>query len=159
MGFVSQDERPQSSNGSTTTSSRWVAAVLVAIVLAGAAAYYVLRPAPSPPPAEIASDPLLVEGRQLYLDRCVSCHGIAGHGDGPIAKGLQGPKPLDLSDRNWKHGDQPEQVLAVLTRGVKDTAMPGWTGTFRPGQIRAVAAYVYWLSKRPVPEALRKVVK
>lgn len=124
---------------------------LAGLVAAGAAAFVVLSRG-TPPPRAIADDPLLVEGRAIYLARCVSCHGESGKGDGPIAKGLSGPPPRDLTDREWKHGDAPERVLAVVRRGVRDTAMPGWEGQV---DVRAVTAYVYWLAGREVPESLR----
>jgi cytochrome c oxidase cbb3-type subunit 3 len=122
----------------------------------GFLAFYVLRSKPSPPPPEIAADPLLVEGRELYLQRCVSCHGASGRGDGPIAKSLAGPPPGDLTDDTWKHGDKPEQVLTVVARGVKDTAMSGWASQYSPAQLRALAAYTYYLAGRPVPPELRQ---
>jgi cytochrome c oxidase cbb3-type subunit 3 len=81
---------------------------------------------------------------------------VSGRGDGPIAKGLAGPPVGDLTDKTWKHGDRPEQVVGVVSAGVRDTAMPGWKGTFGPEDIRAVSAYVYHLAGRQVPEALRR---
>ena len=39
-----------------------------------------------PPPPEVAADPLLVRGREIYLDRCASCHGPSGRGDGPLCQ-------------------------------------------------------------------------
>ena len=130
---------------------------LGAIVLGAVAvgAFVSLRKPPSPPPAEIAHDPQLVEGRELFLSRCAGCHGEQGRGDGPIAKGLAGPPVGDLSDTYWKHGDRPEQVLRVVSDGVKDSAMSGWKGVFGPAKLRAVSAYVYYLAKREVPAELR----
>jgi cytochrome c oxidase cbb3-type subunit 3 len=113
------------------------------------------RPA-EPPPPEVARDPLLVAGRSVYLDRCVSCHGPKGKGDGPIAKGLAGPPVGDLSDQKWKHGDRPEQVVAVIAEGVKTSAMPGWRRTLSPDDLRAVAAFTYYLAGRDVPPSFRK---
>jgi cytochrome c oxidase cbb3-type subunit 3 len=122
----------------------------------GAAAIFLgLRPAASPPPAAIAGDALLVQGREKYLERCASCHGPLGKGDGPTAKSLAGPPVGDLTDRTWKHGDRPEQVLAVVAEGVRDTAMPGWGRVFGPSDVRAVSAYVYFLAGREVPPELR----
>jgi mono/diheme cytochrome c family protein len=35
-------------------------------------------------------------GRNEFLQSCASCHGIAGKGDGPVAKSLR-PRPADLT--------------------------------------------------------------
>ena len=141
------------------TSPRTIAVSIVlglaALVGLGWIAFVAFRPEASPPPAEIAGDALLVRGREVYLDRCASCHGATGHGDGPTAKGLAGPPVGDLTDDRWKHGDAPDQVLAVIRQGVKETQMPAW-GAFVPADdTKAAAAWVYHLAGRPVPEALR----
>ena len=153
---MSQPSNDVEARSKPPSVARWVILGAVVLVVAAAAAFTLLKTPPSPPPPEIASDPLLVTGRELYLARCVSCHGISGRGDGPIAKGLAGPPVGDLTDEIWKHGDRPEQVVGVVSAGVRDTAMPGWKGTFGPEDIRAVSAYVYYLARRPVPDALRK---
>ena len=126
-----------------------------AVVLALLTAVW-LRPKPAPTPAEIAGDPLLVEGHRLYQQRCISCHGPTGKGDGPIAASLQGVSPGNLSDDQWKHGDRPEQVIDVITRGVPGTSMSPWGSEFTADQIRAVTAYTYHLAGRPVPDVLRR---
>ena len=132
-----------------------VALAIVGMIAAGGFAYAVLGRRPDPPPPEIAADPLLVRGREIYLDRCASCHGPAGLGDGPLAKGLTGPPPRNLARDPWKHGEGPEQVLTVIGQGVKDAQMPGWAGTYGPEDLRAVAAYVYQVARKPVPDTLR----
>jgi cytochrome c oxidase cbb3-type subunit 3 len=128
----------------------------MATVLATAALLvWVSRPRPGPPPSDIADDRLLVVGREVFLDRCISCHGRSGRGDGPIARSLAGPPPGDLADHAWKHGNRPEQVLVVVGRGLPNTAMPGWSTVLSPAKLRAVCAYVYYLAGEPVPPALR----
>lgn len=129
---------------------------MVLLIALGALAFVGLRRGAGPPPAAIAGDPLLVEGREIYLARCTSCHGVTGKGDGPIGRSLAGPAPRDLTAPHWKHGDDPEQALGVVTQGVKDTAMAGWGSTLGPEGTRAVTAYVYHLAGRPVPERLRQ---
>jgi cytochrome c oxidase cbb3-type subunit 3 len=121
----------------------------------GLIAMQVFRFDPGPPPAEIASDELLVLGRKLYLERCTTCHGSDGLGNGPLARSLGGPPPGNLTDDEWKHGDLPDQVRRVIAEGVPGTSMTGWANTFEPGEIDALAAYIYYLADRPVPDSLR----
>ena len=104
----------------------------------------------------MAGDPLLAQGRTIFLGRCATCHGNEGRGDGPIAGNLIGPPVGNLTDDEWKHGDRPDQVLAVIDKGVPNTRMEGWSRVLDPPELRAVAAYVYYLAKRPVPDELRK---
>lgn len=128
---------------------------MAVIVTAGLVAFNVHRPSASPPPSEIANDSLLVTGRVVFLDRCASCHGASGLGDGPTSKGLPGPPVGNLTDDKWKHGDKPEQVVGVIRNGVKGAQMPAWGGLISDASIRSVSAYVYHLSGRTVPSELR----
>jgi cytochrome c oxidase cbb3-type subunit 3 len=136
-------------------AARLVGAGVLALALAGGLAFVLLR-RPSPPPAAIAGDPLLVRGREVFLERCQSCHGAGGKGDGPIAKGLSGPPVGDLTDTTWKHGDRPEEVQGVINKGVPTASMPGFGRTLGAEDVRSVTAYVYYLARREVPAELRK---
>ncbi|RUL87533.1 c-type cytochrome [Tautonia sociabilis] len=143
---------PSGSNGMFTTIA--VAAVLI---LAALTAGLVANRRPAGDPGALAggdAEALVAEGKRLYDWRCVSCHGPSGRGDGPIARSLQGPGPGDLTDDEWTHGDAPDQVLAVITKGVPDTQMAGWDTAFNPDELRALAAYMYRLAGREVPEDL-----
>jgi mono/diheme cytochrome c family protein len=148
-------EPEPSARGIDRAVARYVLIGLATLIVMGAIAFSALRKQAAPPPREIAGDPLLVDGFVVYRERCVSCHGASGRGDGPIAKALAGPKVGDLTDATWKHGDEPAKVREVISKGVADSAMPGWGGTFSPDQIRAVTAYVYHLAGRHVPAELR----
>ena len=130
--------------------------LMMAGLLAGGFVAFRLLSHPTPAPPEVAGDPLLAQGRTIFLGRCATCHGAEGRGDGPIAANLSGPPVGNLTDHDWKHGDRPEQVTAVIARGVPGTRMEGWSHVLDPPEVRAVAAYVYYLAKRPVPDALRK---
>ena len=74
---------------------------------------------------------------------CYTCHG-------PEAKGTQlGP---DLTDQQWLNGDGSYQfIVQSVTNGVPTPKqfpgpMPPFGQMLTPGQVRAVAAYVYSLT-------------
>jgi cytochrome c oxidase cbb3-type subunit 3 len=138
------------------TAVRWVLLGMLGIVIAGFVAYSWLGTPPAPPPPDVANDSLLLEGRSVYLARCATCHGREGRGDGPIAGYLLGPPVGNINDGKWKHGDKPEQVLGVISKGVEGTRMAGWGQLLEPSELRAVTAYVYYLAKQPVPEVMRQ---
>ena len=109
----------------------------------------------APPPAAIADDPVLVRGFEIYSARCVGCHGAEGRGDGRLVAGLAGPKPRNLVDEEWKYGDAPDQVVAVIERGAEGSTMPGYGGIYGRTALNDVAAYTYHLAGRSVPAKLR----
>lgn len=136
-------------------ASRRIVLGMLALIAVAAVAYNLLKTPLGPPPREIADDPLLVQGRAIYLTRCTSCHGETGRGDGPTAKSLLGPPVGNLTRSPWKHGDRPEQVREVVAQGVKGTAMSAWGSVLDDPEVRAVVAYVYHLAGRTVPQELR----
>jgi mono/diheme cytochrome c family protein len=136
--------------------SRLIFLMMLGLMAGGFVAFRLLSQPPPPAPPEVVKDPLLAQGRTIFLGRCATCHGNEGRGDGPIAGNLSGPPVGDLTDDRWKHGDRPEQVLAVIAKGVPNTRMEGWSRVLDPPEVRAVAAYVYYLAKRSVPDELRK---
>jgi cytochrome c oxidase cbb3-type subunit 3 len=136
--------------------SKLIFVVLLGLLAAGFIAFRMLSKPLGPPPPEVARDPLLAQGRVIYLARCIACHGTDGKGDGPLAGQLIGPPVGNLTDDVWKHGDRPEQVLSVIGQGIPNTRMDGWSRVLDPPEIKAVAAYVYFLAKHPVPEEIRQ---
>jgi mono/diheme cytochrome c family protein len=153
-----EDSKPDHSPplGFDPKVSRLIFLAMLGVVAGGFVAFRMLSKPVEPPPPEVAKDALLTEGRLIYLGRCATCHGNDGRGDGPIAKDLVGPPVGNLTDKEWKHGDRPDQVLAVIARGVPETRMTGWSNVLDPPELKAVAAYVYHLAKHPVPEELRQ---
>ena len=102
----------------------------VAIVALAAAAYIVPLRADTPQeewkaPARAArkKNPIQADeksvgaGRAIYFAQCLSCHGPAGHGDGPAAKDLN-PKPRNLSDPRIQQ-QTDGSIFWKLTEGKK----------------------------------------
>jgi len=91
-----------------------------------------------------------VDGKQLYLSACASCHGASGHGDGPVANALKSPAP-DLTQLAGTHGGQFPRTLVIETITGERTVtahgtreMPVWSRRFGTGGFGAPAvASVY----------------
>ncbi len=69
------------------------------------------------PPATPES---IAHGRQLYLDvknKCASCHGDAGYGDGPQNYSLTEGKPAPGLYDDWNHPIKPRNLHTGIYRG------------------------------------------
>ena len=67
----------------------------------------------------------LVRGKEVFLQRCVACHGLAGDGDGPGAS-FMSPPPADFTDKDDAccGGDTgPGDFYYRILRGWEGTAM------------------------------------
>jgi putative copper export protein/mono/diheme cytochrome c family protein len=63
-------------------------------------------------------------GRRLFLEHCVACHGLAGHGDGPAAAALK-PAPADLTAPHI--GDHTAgDMFWWISHGMSGSAMPAF---------------------------------
>jgi cytochrome c oxidase cbb3-type subunit III len=145
--------------GIDPAAARWIFLALLGLMAAGFLAYYLLAKAPPPPSPEVTSDPLLLEGRSIYMARCATCHGLEGKGDGATASYLSGPPVGNLTVGKWKHGDRPQDVMTVIVKGVEGTRMTGLGQFLEPSELRAITAYVFYLAKQPVPVELRMTDK
>jgi mono/diheme cytochrome c family protein len=56
------------------------------------------------------------EGQALYLERCSTCHGEAGRGDGLGGRGLA-PAPRDFTDAAWQEAATDERIRLVIRGG------------------------------------------
>jgi cytochrome c oxidase cbb3-type subunit III len=90
------------------------------------------------------------QGKQLYGQYCVTCHGQSGKGDGPGAAALN-PKPRDHTDKEYMSKLADDDIFKVIKNGGasigKSPLMPPWGATLKDDQIQDVVAYVRTLSK------------
>ena len=78
------------------------------------------------PPAKTAD--LLSQGKKLYEQNCVPCHGAKGEGKGALAETLT-PHPSDfaLPLKDWPNTKgNPEKIFEVISKGIPNSAMVGW---------------------------------
>ncbi|GGI55642.1 cytochrome c/FTR1 family iron permease [Oxalicibacterium solurbis] len=79
-----------------------------------------------PVPLSPTQAPDLKRGAALYQANCASCHGAAGHGDGPLAKSLN-PPPIALSDHERARERSVFSLQQIISHGVAGTSMPAFT--------------------------------
>jgi high-affinity iron transporter len=102
--------------------------------------------------------PSLARGAEVYQANCASCHGTAGMGDGPLARGLE-PKPADLARDSALVDQSPLDFYRRVTIGVVGTAMPAFETRLSAEDRWAAAVYATLLRLPPpageVPAALK----
>jgi cytochrome c oxidase cbb3-type subunit 3 len=93
-------------------------------------------------PAErLASRDVRHQGRALFHEHCIICHGADANGQGVTASFLT-PPPLDLTTAEWQGRNDVRRIYFVVAEGRPGTAMPAWKSTFSPGEIWSVVAYL-----------------
>lgn len=114
-------------------------------------------------PAAHGGDELSL-GKRLYEEKCATCHGVEGKGDGPKAP-LFETKPRDFTRgvfkiRSTPSGSVPsdEDVFQTLTRGMPGSSMPGW-GALSTANRRALVAYVKTFSPRLQQERAKEALE
>jgi high-affinity iron transporter len=71
---------------------------------------------------------LLSQGKKLYEQNCLTCHGQKGDGKGPAGVLLKpSPRDFNMPLNQWTHskGDL-KKVFDVISKGVPNTAMVSW---------------------------------
>lgn len=131
-----------------------LAAAAVAVTGAATAFFWWQPAAPAAPAGLLRPDDAVIvkQGAQIYLDRCVSCHGVKLQGQanwrerGPDGR-LPAP-PHDASGHTWHH---PDEVLIRITKdgvgravGMPDYAsnMPAFGDSLSDADIVAVLSWI-----------------
>jgi mono/diheme cytochrome c family protein len=127
--------------------------VVIAVVLLLAAVTQAL--------AQTAAQP--VDGAALYRQRCASCHGPTGRGDGGISAYLN-PRPRDFTSGRYKFrstetGSLPTDadIAYSITEGLHGTSMPSWKPFVSPQDVQALVTHVKGLSPRFATEQVRPI--
>jgi len=102
----------------------------------GASPYAVHEQAPT------ASDltPIERQGQELFQKNCAFCHAADGTGHNWIGSFLDA-HPRDLTGTRVA-ALTADQLVEVVSLGIKDTTMPAWKTVLSASQIRAVVTYI-----------------
>ena len=87
-----------------------------------------------------------LEGEGLFTQRCASCHGVSGSGDGALAKSLT-RLPPDIGTVAWQIERSDDQLSEAVKAGVPGTAMPP-SPELSPAQVQSMVAYLRTLPSR-----------
>lgn len=84
-------------------------------------------PAAAAPAPAASSGPNVAKAKEIFVQRCVACHGSTGHGDGPASATLD-PKPRKFADPAWQKEVSDEYLEKIVKFGGagvgKSAAMP-----------------------------------
>ncbi|MCA1797127.1 MAG: cytochrome c [Desulfuromonadaceae bacterium] len=82
---------------------------------------------------------LLRSGKELFSQKCASCHGARGSGMGS----RNGPA---LNGENYRYGNEREAVLKSIHDGRED-GMPAFSSVLTQTQTEALTEYVLYLQR------------
>lgn len=111
-------------------------------------------PAPAPAPTPVAGAATAqaeAEAEKIFSERCVTCHGANGSGDGPASAGLV-PKPRNFRDSAWQQSVSDEYIEQIVQYGGsavgKSAAMPANPDLMsKPAVVAALRTHVRALAK------------
>ncbi len=102
---------------------------------------------PDPGPESVA------RGRALYLEKCATCHGDSGKGDGVQEQRDESGMPIrprDFTRGIFKGGRDRAQLYARIMLGVPGTPMPE-SSNFKPAEVGDLINYIQSLSDASTP--------
>ena len=83
----------------------------------------------------------LAQGRVIFEQNCVACHGASGAGDGPRAAEFT-PHPAAIGNTSTMHDVTPALMYRIVSVGVQGTTMAGWSSKLGSDERWAVVQYV-----------------
>lgn len=98
-----------------------------------------------------ASEEVISQGRQVYVDQCAACHGanLEGQPDwrSPLPSGRFPAPPHDASGHTWHHPDDVlfrivKEGTAAIVGGGYESDMPGFADVLSDAEMRAVLDYI-----------------
>ena len=90
-------------------------------------------------------------GEGLYTQRCVSCHGVTGAGDGAYARSLT-KLPPEIGSVAWQVEHSDEEIASVVRDGMPGSAMPP-SRDLTPDEAASLVAYVRTLPQKDLVTA------
>jgi mono/diheme cytochrome c family protein len=141
---------------------RWPGALVLISIAVAAAGCQRAGPSRSQEPLATAFRPpgtsaIEEQGRRLFLERCATCHGESGHGDGQNAFNLDPPPP----DFGESLKTRPSTVRRLIIEqgsaaAGRSALCPPRARTLRPEEIDALIAHLRILERQGLPGRTRR---
>jgi len=137
-------------------ADRWA---LVAVVKRFAGITKVGRPVDVPPEPQAKH---LAVGAAVYERlQCASCHGSAGHGDGPSSTTLKDDQRRrvwapNLTRGLFKRGETSKDIYLSFVTGLDGSPMPSYADKATPDELWALTHYLQSLDANSNPEANKR---
>lgn len=109
----------------------------------------------TPEPVEQAD---LTSGARIFAERCSTCHGPTGAGDGELALSGSIPAPGDFTQPEAAREQSLQQWLATIRNGRIESLMPPWRDSLGDDELRDVALFSYTLHYSPAMFARGRLV-
>lgn len=103
------------------------------------------RELPTAEPNWPQSTPDLANGAQIFAQRCASCHGPQGDGQGELVLSGEIPAMPSFLDAPHVSAQLPADYFDIITNGRIENLMPPWREALTPQQRWDVTYYVYTL--------------
>ena len=103
---------------------------ILQVIVAGSLLLFLLGTALAKDPSPPKKTPeLLSQGKKLYEQNCVTCHGSKGDGKGQLGGALKPvPTNFTLPLKEWPiTKGEMSKIFDVITKGIPNTSMVKWS--------------------------------
>ncbi len=92
-----------------------------------------------------ASDEVVHQGEQIYMQACGICHAMDGHAGTDLGRAMY-PPAMDLTSPHVQHWTGAE-LFWIIQNGVRMTGMPSWKSTISENDTWKLAHFVHSLPR------------
>lgn len=112
-----------------------------------------LAPSPTAPPPDASASQLpapdLINGARIFAERCASCHGLDGAGQGELVRSGEVPAMPSFLDDAHVRTQTPHAYYEIITNGNLEKLMPPWRDALTDAERWDLAYYAYLLRYDP----------
>ena len=120
-------------------NSKRITLLYAGIALISAAGWFAFKPM-----SDYSADPaVLARGKQAYVENCVTCHGLKGHGDGVASLSMQVKPDNIYQELKNPLGLKAELIDSVLSGdNGQDGTMPAFNTVLNEREVNDIFAYI-----------------